>query len=144
MIFRHFFFNFAAMNKIYLLLSAFVLLLFSCQESIEDRVAREAYEYTHKNCPVKVGEGIVNDSMTFDRVKRIISYHYSLSGQLDTTFTDEQIQHVATELLNGVRNAAHLKIYKDAGLSFRYVYNSSKDPKRIVFDRTYTEKDYNQ
>ena len=38
-------------------------LLLSCQESLEDKCAREAKEYTEKKCPAPIGENIVIDSI---------------------------------------------------------------------------------
>ena len=37
----------------------------ACQESLDERAAREAKMYTKKNCPAKISETVVMDSMTF-------------------------------------------------------------------------------
>ena len=87
-----------------LLLFATLLLLTACQETLEDRCARECKEYTQKKCPVLVTNGVTLDSMTF--------------------------------------NTAALKLYKDAGYSFRYVYHSSKEKGTRVLDTTFRKKDY--
>lgn len=70
------------MNKII----AFTLALFAlcgCQESLEDKCAREAREYTEKNCPAKLGDNIIIDSMTFDKESRTLHYFYTLTGNAD-------------------------------------------------------------
>ena len=41
----------------------------SCHESLEERAAHEAEEFTRKNCPVRISEFIVNDSMGYDKPK---------------------------------------------------------------------------
>lgn len=130
------------MKRIYILILS-VFALVSCHESIDDRLTREAKEYTRKNCPAKIAEDVSCDSMTYDRSNRVVSYHYTLTGHLDTTFTKEQQEHAKAEFLNGIRNATNLKMYKEEGIAFRYVYNSKKDPSKVLFDHTFTEKQYN-
>ena len=44
-----------------------ILTLCACHESLEDRAAREAADFTKKNCPMKVSEGITIASMVFGR-----------------------------------------------------------------------------
>ena len=55
------------MRKIFILLSA-VALLFACQESMEDRAAREAKEYTKRMCPTPIYNDTRTDSVTFDKL----------------------------------------------------------------------------
>ena len=49
------------MKGIVVTLMAGAMLLTSCQESLEDRCAREAKEFTEKNCPRAVDKEIVLD-----------------------------------------------------------------------------------
>ena len=129
------------MKKTLFILLALVAFI-SCQESIDKRLAREAEDYTRKNCPVTVGDNIVNDSMTYNSSKKTVCYHYTLSGNLDTTFTEDQKKQVSEKMIEGLRNATNLKMYKEKNISFRYIYRSSKDKNKIVFERTFTSKDY--
>ena len=62
------------MKKIILFAAAVAMLAVSCQESLEDRAAREAQEFTRKNCPMKLGNGITTDSMVFDKVTLTLHY----------------------------------------------------------------------
>jgi len=48
-----------------------------------------------------------------------------------------------TLLLQSVKNSTNLKLYKDKGYNFAYTYCSEKDPKKVYFDVTFTENDYN-
>ena len=70
------------MKKLWVL-SAFMLLLTACQESLEDRCARETKEYTRKNCPAKMDNNIVLDSLTFERETHTLHYYYKLTGFAD-------------------------------------------------------------
>ena len=53
----------------------FLSFVIACQESLEDRCAREAKEFTSaKNCPSKIEKNINIDSLTFERETRIGYY----------------------------------------------------------------------
>jgi hypothetical protein len=63
-----------------------------------------------------------------------------LSGTLDDSATINQ-NDPREMLLQQVKNSTNLKIYKDAGYAFRYVYHSEKS-KATLFDVTFEQKDY--
>ena len=124
-----------------LVLTAASLLTISCQESLEERAAREANDYTAKHCPAPVAKGVVMDSMTFTTDSHTFSYYYKLSGVIDDTAYIAR-NNPQKLLLQQVRNSTHLKLYKEAGYNFRYVYTSTKNSGTKLFDATYREKDY--
>ena len=127
------------MKKI--LLFATLLLLTACQETLEDRCARECKEYTQKKCPVLVTNGVTLDSMTFDKSRLVITYYYTVSGILDDA--EALREHDARGLLlKELKNTAALKLYKDAGYNFRYVYHSTKEKGTRVLDTTFRKKEY--
>jgi TfoX/Sxy family transcriptional regulator of competence genes len=127
------------MKKI--LLFATLLLLTACQETLEDRCARECKEYTQKKCPVLVTNGVTLDSMTFDKSQLLMTYYYTVSGILDDAEALRE-NNASSLLLKELKNTAALKLYKDAGYSFRYVYHSSKEKGTRVLDTTFRKKDY--
>lgn len=130
------------MNKtkpfIALVLTAFMAA--GCQETLEDRCEREAREYTEKHCPTAVAPGIVMDSMTFEKPSQTVSYYYTLTGKLDTaaTFNEKSRQL----LLDQIKNSANLRLYKEAGYSFRYVYHSKKNKGLQLYETLFKQKDY--
>ncbi len=117
------------------------MITISCQESLEDRCEREAKEYTKKNCPIWVAKNIVMDSMTFDKMSQTICYVYTLNGQLDDTAKVNE-GNSKRILLEQVKNSANLRLYKEAGYSFRYVYHSEKDKNKKLLDLTFKKNDY--
>lgn len=128
------------MKKI--LIPMLALLIFAaCQESLEERCQREARDYTAKNCPLPVGENVVMDSMTFDAATHTIAYIYTLSGVVDDTAAINR-SNPRESLLKSLKNTPHLKLYKEAGYSFRYTYYSAKQRGQKLFDTTFREKDY--
>ena len=129
------------MKGIVVTLMAGAMLLISCQESLEDRCAREAKEFTEKNCPRAVDKEIVLDSMTFEKATHTISYLYTLNGTLDDPQRIDST-HFRELLLMEVKNSTNLKLYKDAGYAFRYCYYSEKNNGTKLFEATFRESDY--
>ena len=112
----------------------------SCHESIEDKAERETKDFTQKNCPVQVAEGVVNDSMTFDRDTRTINYFYSMTGAADTTAIDTK--RAKEELVKGIKNATSLRNYKEKGFNFAYTYFSTKHKGKVLIHVKITPSDY--
>ncbi|MBR0525046.1 MAG: hypothetical protein IJK09_08885 [Prevotella sp.] len=129
------------MKKIIMIMMAGVLFS-ACHENLEERAARECREYTQKHCPAPISDILVNDSMVFESASKTVRYYYTLRGVADTTSLN--ITNVREEMLNGIKNSAQLKTYKEAGFSFRYTYFSTKHRGKKLFDFTFTPKDYNK
>ena len=125
-------------RKIYTILMMTALLT-GCQETLEERAARESRDYTEKHCPAPIAYQVTMDSMTFDKASHTFGYYYSLSGTLDDS-TYLQKNNPRDMLLQQVKNSTNLKMYKEAGY-FRYVYHSTKN-KATLFDVTFKQKDY--
>ena len=127
--------------KKFWVLSAIMLLLTACQESLEDRCARETKEYTRKNCPAKMDNNIILDSLTFERDTHTLHYYYKLTGFADQDSVAKNIDAVNI-LKKELRNTTTLKLYKDNHYRFAYTYRSEKDPKKVLLDVVLTDKDY--
>ena len=131
--------------KRWLLPTLFVLLLSACQETLEERCARETREFTEKNCPVVINRQadyqIVMDSMTFDAASHTIGNAYTVSGVLDDSLVIAS-GNARQLLLMELKNNTHLKLYKEAGYSFRYVYHSAKEKGTQLFEATFHCSDY--
>lgn len=128
------------MRKILIAFST-ALLLTACQESLEEKCAREAKTYTEKKCPAPINENTQIDSLTFDAPTHTLHYHYTLSGNADNKQLMESI-NPRQVLIEEVKNATAMKLYKEAGYNFSYTYRSKKNPGEILFETTVTRKDY--
>ena len=127
--------------KKFWIISAFALLFASCQESLEDRCARETKEYTRKNCPAKMDNNIILDSLTFEKETHTLHYHYKLTGFADQDSIAKKIG-AADVLKKELKNSTGLKLYKDNHYRFAYTFRSEKDPEKILIDVVFTDKDY--
>lgn len=131
------------LNPLCLLLYALVFA--ACQESFDERCAREAREYTAKRCPQEQGEGCVLDSTAYDISTRTYRYYYTLSGVLDDVRMRQQMVRsngeLRDELLRALRNSIALKECKEQGINFNYVYTSQSTRQRII-DVSFSKEDY--
>ena len=110
---------------------------------MEDRAAQECKEYTEKKCPTPVVDNVRLDSMVFESTTRTIHYYNTLVGTADNRLViDKQQGKLRQALKEGLRSDAGTKAYKDAGFNFQYTYHSEKKPSEVLFDATYTTKDY--
>ena len=128
------------MKKI-IVFATLALFLASCQESLEDRCARDAKTYTAKNCPAKMEENIILDSLTFERATHTLHYYYRMTGIADKENALDTAA-AAQILRDGLKNTTAMKVYKDNGYNFTYTYRSEKDPKKTILEVALTKKDY--
>ncbi|MBR1409907.1 MAG: hypothetical protein IJ580_02245 [Prevotella sp.] len=127
--------------KKYLILSALCMVLAACQESLEDRCERDAKEYTRKQCPAVMDSNTILDSLTFERETHTIHYHYRLTGNADEEQALKKIDAVNI-LKQSLKNSTSVKTYKDNKYRFAYTYRSEKDPKKVLLEVVFTDKDY--
>ena len=117
--------------------------LTACQKSLEERAEQEAKEYTRKYCPTPIDNYSRTDSMVFDKANRTYIYYCTLTGQMDNKEIISSKKDVLSNgLLEAIKGSTYLKAYKDAGFGFRYIIRSEKNPKEVLFDGTYTKRDY--
>ena len=72
----------------------FLTLLAACQESLEDKCEREAKDYTRRNCPMKMDNNSILDSLVFERSTHTIHYYYTLTGFADQDSILEKVNAV--------------------------------------------------
>ena len=114
------------------------LMMMGCQKSIEDRAEQEARDYTKKFCPTPVYNHTRTDSLVFDRATRTYIYYCTLTDVMDDAKLIEENRQTLTDgLRQSIRESTGLKIYKDAGFSFRYVLRSEKSPDTILYESTF-------
>lgn len=112
----------------------FLLFLSSCQESIEERAARQAKEYTERYCPTPVMNYSRTDSVVFDRNRKVYIYYLSFCDMLDDPkVIDENRDRITDMLTQSVRESTGLKNFVEAGFRFEYVCHSEKEPRKVLF-----------
>ena len=128
------------MKKLFVL-AITTLTLAACQESLEEKAAREAQMYTKKNCPARISETVIMDSMTFEKESHTIHYYYTLTGAADSLGITNK-EEARGSLLAALKNTPSLAIYKDDGYRFAYTYHSQSVPDTILFEAAFTSDDY--
>ena len=123
------------------IIASFAIILAACQESLEDRCARESKEFTRKNCPSQLDKNIIIDSLTFERASHTLHYYYTLTGIADREGVMEEINGLQI-LKDNLKNSTAMKVYKENHYNFTYTYHSEKDPSKFLLEVTLTDKDY--
>ena len=113
----------------------------ACQESLEERAAREAETYTKKNCPAKISETVIMDSMIFEKETRTLHYYYTLTGVADSLGVDNK-DEARSSLLAALKNNTALASFKEEGFNFAYTYHSQKSPQTLHFETVLKKGDY--
>ena len=108
--------------------------LSSCQESLADKAARQAKEYTERYCPTPVVNYSRTDSIVFDKKRNVYIYYLSFCDLLDDPKIIEENRDRITDMLTqSVRESTGLKNFVEAGFKFEYVCHSAKEPKKVLF-----------
>lgn len=128
----------------YFILGLLVMLLVACQEKLAQRFEREAREYTEANCPQQMDAVTCLDSMVYvpdDQGGELIQY-YSLQ------LTSEQRTEMMNKLgeindvnLRLVRNSIPFTKYREAGVSFTFIYHDATIGDKIV-EYHFSKEDY--
>ena len=126
------------MKKIIFCAFAALSLMAACTESLEDRAAREAKEYSEKVCPTPYVNDGRTDSTVFDKTTRTYTYYMTLRGKADNyqviNANKKKLYNIQKESLD---NNPGLKKYKEAHFTFRFIYRSAKNPKQVLLDDTF-------
>jgi hypothetical protein len=121
---------------------ALVAALFtSCQESLEEKAAKEAQMYTRKNCPAQLDSITTIDSLTFEAETKTLHYWYTITGSNDSAgvINKEIFRNALKQQLS---NTTAMSAYKKNGYRFAYTYFSKKHPDIKLFDTVLTKEDY--
>jgi hypothetical protein len=119
---------------------AALLLVCSCQENIDERIAREAAEYTRRNCPNRM-DNLVLDSMAYNAGTRTITYYNTLGDNVDVNSVRQRSEEMTEAVRKNVKEDLAIKYYKENEVIFQYIYRSN-DGKDTVLNIRITPEDY--
>lgn len=131
------------MRKVMMLaMTAFMLV--SCQESLEERAAREAREVTEARCPMPVGNNMYMDSVVFDIPSLTQTQYFRFIGDTDNDSMVVAMRdtNLKEALIQELKNTPNYKTLMKRGANFRYVYRSTKDRSKTYFDFIISKADY--
>ena len=131
------------MMKKILIISFCAIAFLSCQESLEKRLQREYKEYTEKNCPQRInlidnyGNPVTLwlDSIVFSPETQTLSHYYRTSQGFDA---EEQ----TATLLQQLKSDTKFVVHREHGYKFHYLYRLEQKPDSILYEVTFTSKDY--
>lgn len=125
--------------------AAILFVLSSCgRKTLDEQLVEQCKEFTKNQCPQKLDEYTILDSLSYDISTRTKHFYHTLRGKLDdVSFFDSIIveQFRSTSLTN-LRNDLSIKKDKEAKINFAFHYKS-ESTKVEYLNFLFTEKDYN-
>lgn len=119
----------------------FSFLLLSCHESLEERAAREAKEYTERCCPTPVINNTRTDSVSFVIEDKTYIYYCAFVDQVDDQkVVDQYHDELHQGLYDNIAGNAGMQKFIDAGFRFVYIVHSDKNPQQVLFRDTIVVK----
>jgi len=121
-------------------LAVLSIIFVSCQESLEERIARENKEFTQTKCPMPLNteSTMYLDSIVFDKTTHTQSQYFRIS---DFAIPTNQLRQA---LVNELRQEPKYKVHREKGYSFHYVYRHLNNPDSILFETTIVKEDYQE
>lgn len=119
----------------YILLFIGALIFSSCQEKLQDRFVREAREYTATQCPLPHDDFTVLDSLVFvpkgEAGDLRIFFSVILDEEQREVFMSkgEELRDIDKKV---VRNSVQFSKYKEAGVTFVYIYHDKATGKKLT------------
>ena len=108
------------------LFASFVLLflfLVGCNNNLNNRMVREAQEYTQKHCPQRLDDFTALDSMVYDVSTRIYWRCFSIDTSAASVVLSRK-DVLKQYLVNELKGDAKWKTCKDEAINFGYVYKA--------------------
>ena len=119
------------MMKQILSILALFLVMACNHESKDERISRQAREFTKTSCPKPMDEYTVLDSLVYVPDGKVMTYYYSVSDRMDTdsVYDSKMLDVFHTSLLSNIRQNTGLLELKEHSVTFKYVYSSSTNDK---------------
>lgn len=97
------------------------------------RKFKQMAEKTNKACPTRMSETITLDSTNYNEKKNMVSYFYSVTGELDNpTYMNNNYATFKQALQDAVDNSVDLEEYRNYGTTIRYIYFSGSNQKELA------------
>lgn len=114
----------------YLSAAVLAVLLTSCGGTFDERLDKEAREYTEKHLPALVEPGHMLDSITYEADQRTLHEWHTFLGQLDTPEAESVMKENETmmrqTILENLRQDTKWQTCKEEGIRFAYHYRSTR------------------
>ena len=89
--------------------------------------------------------GSIGDSLVYDEDTRTMHYYYSLFGMLDNPDSlPGRTDGMRDRMLQALKNAGSMEMYKKAEMNFTYTYHSSSKPDTVLYEVTFRPSEYNK
>ncbi len=99
---------------------------------------------TESKCPMPVGSNMYLDSIVFSIPTLTQTQYFRFIGDTDNDSVVIAFQQtdIKGTLVKELKNTPNYKSLMERGVNFRYIYRSTKDPKKVYLDITISKEDY--
>ncbi|MCL1838492.1 MAG: hypothetical protein FWG47_04145 [Propionibacteriaceae bacterium] len=131
-------------SGVLLIVCALALPFFSgCSLGVDvNKELQNASETINATCPMMVDAETQLDNT--EVADKMLIYNYTMINFAKADLTDEQLTQVKAtmqrDLLNLIKSSPEMKVFRDFGVSLKYVYRSSDALE--LFSLTFTPEDY--
>lgn len=115
-------------------------LLSSCGADFDKRLKEEARRMTTKQCPQRVDNVTMLDSLNYDEASRTLTRYFSVTSDVVPVIRAKEATF-RSSLVRELKNDASWKECKDEGINFRLVYLESGTGAKVC-EVVLGEKDY--
>ena len=115
--------------------------------SLDEKWQQQWDHYTHTQCPRRIDEGTVLDSVTYTFGEERLFTRYMTVDSVadgDSVCTPELVEQLRQVLLLDIRGDLQFRRMREAGVTFRCLYYSKKHPGLVRLDMVFRPEDYNQ
>lgn len=112
-----------------------LMTLSGCQggHNKQARKFRQMAQTINQSCPQRMSETIRLDSTSYDEKNNVMSYFYSVSGELDdAAYMSAHYDTFRQALQEAVDNSIEMEEYRNYGTSIRYIYFSGSNQKQLA------------
>jgi len=131
--------------RLSILMLVILLVFTSCQNRKAETFAREAREYTEKNCPLTMDKVTRLDSVVFveqdDRIGDMVMYYTLILDDESRKVLMDNLGELGDMNLAELRNSVFMAKYREAGVEFTYRYRDAETGEKIA-EYHFSEKDY--
>lgn len=120
-----------------------LILLTGCKETMEQKLQREAREFTERNCPHVIDDYTTLDSATYEKADTCYTYHFTVKGALDidSLYGDNLVSDLHDSYLSELKNNIEMKNLKEMGVTIQRIYRSESTGKPLL-TLTFTKEEY--
>lgn len=110
-----------------------MVVLVGCNNNSPAGKFKQMAERTNKTCPIRMNETVTLDSTSYVEKSNVLSYSYSVTGELDNpAYMSGHYAAFKQMLQDAIDNSPEMQEYLDFGTLIKYIYYSKSSKKQLA------------